>query len=115
MVSDLDYVDIKFHVSKKDYRKIEQKNIICINVFSYADDMVYSVYVSNERLENCIDLLLITDENNITSHYMYIKDLNRFIYNKTKHKNKKHFCKYCLRCFSSKKFLQKHKKRFNQI
>ena len=45
MVSDLDYVDIKFHVSKKDYRKIEQKNIICINVFSYADDMVYSVYL----------------------------------------------------------------------
>ena len=74
MVSDLDYVDIKFHVSKKDYRKIEQKNIICINVFSYADDIVYSVYVSNERLENCIDLLLITDENK--SHYMYIKDLN---------------------------------------
>ena len=49
-------------------------------------------------------LLLITDENK--SHYVYIKDFDRFLGNKTKNKNKK----YCLQCFSSEKILIKHKK-----
>ena len=54
-----------------------------------------------------MDLLLITDENK--SHYVYIKDFNRFLCNKTKNKNKKYFCKCCLQCFSSEKVLKEHK------
>ena len=30
--------------------------------------------------------------------------------NKTNNKNKKHFFKYCLQCFSSEKVLEEHKK-----
>ena len=37
-----------------------------------------------------MELLLIANEGN--SHYFYIKDFNRFMYNKAKHKDKKHFC-----------------------
>ena len=37
---------------------------------------------------------MITDENK--SHYVYIKDFNRLMYNKTKSMNKKYFCKSCL-------------------
>ena len=33
MVNDLDFVDIKFPVSKKYYCKIEQKSSICINIY----------------------------------------------------------------------------------
>ena len=33
MANNLDYKDIKFPVSKKDYKKIEQKNNICIMYF----------------------------------------------------------------------------------
>ena len=50
MVNDLDYVDIKSPVSRKDYCKIEQKNSICINVFSYENDLVYPVHVSDKIL-----------------------------------------------------------------
>ena len=50
---------------------------------------------------------MITNENK--SHYVYIKDFNRFMCNKTKNKNKKHFCKYCLQCFSSERVLVEHK------
>ena len=46
---------------------------------------------------------------NDKSHYVYIKDLNRFMFNKTKNKNKKWFCKSCLQCFSSESVLIKHK------
>ena len=54
-----------------------------------------------------MDLLLIADEDK--SQYVYIKDFNRFMCNKTKNKNKKHFCRYCLLCFSSEKALMEHK------
>ena len=43
------------------------------------------------------------------SHYVYIKDFDRFIFHKTKNKNKKYFCKGCLQCFSSKNVFTKHK------
>ena len=55
-----------------------------------------------------MDFLLKTDENK--SHYVYIKDFNRFMYNKTKPNNKKYFCKHCLQYFSSQKVLIKHEK-----
>ena len=54
-----------------------------------------------------MDLLLITDENK--SHYVYIKDFNRFMCNKTKNKIKKYFYKCCLQCFSSEEVLIEHK------
>ena len=92
MVNNLDYEGIEFPVSKKDYNKIEQKNNICINVFCYENKLTYPVYVSNEKSQNCMDLLMITDENK--SHYVYIKGFNRCIYNKTKFKIKKQFCIY---------------------
>ena len=55
-----------------------------------------------------MDLLLVTYENR--SHYLYIKDFNRFMFHKTKNKNKKYFCKSCLQCFSNKNVLTEHQK-----
>ena len=54
-----------------------------------------------------MDLLLVIDDDK--SHYVYIKDFDRFIFHKTKNKNKKHFSKSCLQCFSSENVLTKHK------
>ena len=103
MANGLDYKDIKFPVSKKDNKKIERKNNICINAFCYENDLVYPVHISKQKFEDCMDLLLINNENK--AHFVYIKDFNRFMFNKTKCKNKKHFCKYCLQCFSSERVL----------
>ena len=55
-----------------------------------------------------MNLLFITNENK--SYYVYIKDFNRFMCNKRKNKNKKHFCRYCLQYFSSEEVLIDHKK-----
>ena len=49
MVNDFDYEGIKFPVSKRDYSKIEQKNNICISVFCYENNLVYPVYVSDQK------------------------------------------------------------------
>ena len=55
-----------------------------------------------------MDLLLVTDGDK--SHYDYIKDFDKFMFHKTKNKNKKCFCKSCLHCFSSKNVSTKHEK-----
>ena len=55
-----------------------------------------------------MDLLLIIDENK--SHYVYIKDFDRFMFHKRKNKKKKYFCKSCLQCFSNKNVLKERKK-----
>ena len=67
--------------------------------------MVFPIYVSNKKFKDSIDLLLLFKDDK--SHYVYIKDFNRF--HKTKNKNKKWFCRSSLRCFSSEKVLIKHK------
>ena len=54
-----------------------------------------------------MDLLLLIDDDK--SHYVYIKDFDRFVSHKTKNKNKKYFWKSCLQCFSSKNRLTQHK------
>ena len=88
-VDTLDYKDINFPVYKKGYKKIEKKNDICLNVFCYEDGMTYPVLMSEQKFGECMDLLSINDENK--SHCVYIKDFDKFLFNKTKHKNKKHF------------------------
>ena len=57
-----------------------------------------------------MDLSLIIDSDK--SHYVYIKDFDRFMFHKTKNKNTKHFCKSCLQCFSSKNVLTKQRRLF---
>ena len=91
-----DYEGIKFPVSKKGYCKIERQKNVCINVFFYESGLIYPIYVSNQKFKDRMD------------HYMYIKDFNRFMCNKTKSKNKKYFCKCCLQCFSSENVLIEH-------
>ena len=110
MVNNLDYEGIAFPVSKKDYSKIEQKKNICIKVFCYKNGLTCPEYVSDQKskIKDFMDLLMITDKNK--SHYVYNKGFNRFMCNKTKNKNKKHFCRYFLQCFSSKKVLEEHQK-----
>ena len=103
----LDYSDITFPVSEKDYFKIEDKNSININVFSYDDRVIYPIYISNKNFSNNMNLLMIHKENK--SHYVYIKDFNKLMFNKAKNKNEKHFCLYCLLCFNSENILAKHK------
>ena len=107
MINNLDYKGIKFSVFEKDYCRIERRNNICINVFCYETGLTCPVYLSDQKFGDCMDLLLISDDNK--SHYVYIIYFNRFICNKTKNKNKIYFCKCCLQCFSSEKALIEHK------
>ena len=88
-INNLNYDGIEFPGQEKDFSKIEKKNNICINVFCYEDKLTFPNYVSVQKFENSMDLLLAVDKNKL--HYVYIKDFNRFMFHKTNNKNKKYF------------------------
>ena len=95
-------------MQEKDFSNIVMKNNICINVFDYEKELVFPIYVSNQKFEDSMDFLHLTDDDK--SHHVYIKDFNRFMFYKTKSINKKWFCKSSLQCFRSESVLIKHKK-----
>ena len=98
MINELNYDGINFPVSQKHYNKVEKQNSIQINVFGYEDGQPFPINISKETFEDKMNLLLITKDEN--KHCVLIKDFNSFMYNQSKHKERKHFCMYCLQCFS---------------
>ena len=91
LVNSLNYDEIEFPVRENGFSKIEKNNNICIDVFCYENKLSFQIYVSDQKFENPMDLLLVIDESK--SHYVSIKDFNRFMFHKTKNKNQKYFCK----------------------
>ena len=58
-INRLDYSGIEFPVTTKQYKKIEKQNEININVFGYENKKPYPIYVSKEKYDNQMNLLLI--------------------------------------------------------
>ena len=106
MINELNYEGIEFPVSQKHYNKVESQNSIRINVFGYENGQPFPIHISKETFEDQVNLLLITEDEK--KHYVLIKDFNAFMYNQSKHKEMKHFCMYCLQCFSSERILANH-------
>ena len=106
MVNELNYDGIVFPVSQKHYNKVEKQNNIRINVFGYEIGQPFPIHISKETFEDQMNLLLITEDEK--KHYVLIKDFNAFMYNQSKHKERKHFCMFCLQCFSSERILANH-------
>ena len=106
MINELNYDGIAFPVTQKQYNKIETQNSIRIDVFGYENGQPFPIHISKEAFKDQMNLLLITKDKK--KPYVLIKDFNSFMYNQTKHKNKKHFCMYCLQCFSSERILANH-------
>ena len=77
-----------------------------INVFGY-ENKVYPLYISKKSYNQTLNLLLITEKDK--SHYVFIKDFNRLMFSRTKHKGKKHYCMSCLQSFTTEEILSNHK------
>ena len=105
-IEQLDYSNIEFPVTVKQINKIEKQNNIRISLFGYEKKQKFPIYISQEKFQDHMELLLINkDEKN---HYVLIKNFNKFMFNQTKYKCKKHFCMYCLQCFSREDVLTEH-------
>ena len=103
MINELNYDGITFPVMQKQCNKIEAQNSIRINVFGYENGQAFPIHISKKDQMN---LLLITKDEK--KHYILIKDLNSFMYNQTKHKNKS--TSACIVCnvLSSERILANH-------
>ena len=84
LISSFDYDGIEFLVREKDFSKTAVKSNICINVFGYEDELVFPIYVSDQKFEDFMDLLLLIDDDK--SHYVYIKYFDRLCFTKQKQK-----------------------------
>ena len=73
-------------MKEKDFDKIETKNNICINVFGYENGLVFPIYVASQKFKDSMDFLLLIDSDK--SHYVYIKDCDRFMLTKIKIKTR---------------------------
>ena len=91
LVNDLNYDGLGFPVREKDFSKIEEKNNICINMYCFEKKLTFPIYISDQKFENSIDLVLVIDQNK--SYYVYIKDSDRFMFHKTKIKTKNTFAR----------------------
>ena len=45
IAKELNYDGIEFPVQEKDFKKIEIKNNICINLFGYENKLVFPIYI----------------------------------------------------------------------
>ena len=106
MINELNYDGIAFPIMQKQYNKIEMQNSIRITVFGYENGQPFPIHISKEAFKDQMNLVLITKDEK--KHYILIKNFNSFMYNQTKHRNKKHFCMYCPQCFSSERILANH-------
>ena len=73
----LDYDGTELPMQEKDFSKAEMKNNMRINVFGYGNGLVFPIYVSDQKFEDSMDLLLLTDDDK--SHYVYIKDFDSYV------------------------------------
>ena len=107
IAANLNYSDIVFPVDVNDYKKNEDRFQMQVNVFGY-ENKIYPLYISKRSYKQTFNILLITEKDK--SHFVFIKDFNRLIFSKTKHKGKKYYCMSCLQSFTTEKILSNHKK-----
>ena len=55
-------------------------------MFGYENELVFPIFVSDQKFENCMDLLLLINDDK--SHYVYIEYFNTFMFHNTKSKEK---------------------------
>ena len=58
-------------------------------MFCYESELVFPTYVSDQKFKGSLDLLLLIDDDK--SHYVYMKDFDRFMFHKTKKETKNGF------------------------
>ena len=77
-------------------------------MFGYEIQLFFPTYVSDQKSEDSMDLLLLIDDDK--SHYVYIKEFDRVMFHTTRNESKKWFSRSSLQSLSSESVLTKYKK-----
>ena len=76
---------LNFLCQKTFIAKLKQKRKFLLIFFCYENKLTFPIHITDQKLENSMDLLLTPDENK--SHQVYIKDFDRFMFQKIKMKD----------------------------
>ena len=107
----LNFTGISAPTSINQITKVERQNNLAINVFGWKGYVIVHQLSKQPSEISRINLMLIEEEekDGVRTHYTWIKDLNRLLYDQTKHKERKFFCERCLHGYTREDLLEKHK------
>ena len=102
----LDFTGIDAPTPISQIQRVERQNNLAINVFGL--DKVVIVHHISKQPEDMprVNVLLIEDTK---FQYTWIRDLNRLLYDQSKHKEHKHYCERCLHGYKREDLLEAHK------
>ena len=103
----LDFTDIDAPTPISQIDMVERQNYLAINVFGWDKGMIVHRLSKQSEEEARINLLLIEKAGKF--HYTWIKNLNRLLYDQSKHREQKHFCERCLHGYKREDLLEDHK------
>ena len=87
--------------------KVEKQNNLTINVFGWDKGVIIHRLSKQPQEIPRINMLLIEKAGKF--HYIWIKNLNRLLYDQSKHKERKHFCERCLHGYTREDLLEAHR------
>ena len=102
LVKNLIMIELSSLFKKKSLARLKKKEQYVHYVLGNENELVFPIYVSDQKFEHSITLLLLIYDK--SQHYVYIKDFNRFMFHKTRNKNKKWFCRSCLQFLEVKTY-----------
>ncbi|XP_072757729.1 uncharacterized protein [Anoplolepis gracilipes] len=104
----LNFQDIEFPVTLNQIKKFEIYNDISINVYSFENENIVPIHLTEQKRDKHVNLLYVQDAQNI-GHFAWIKNLSRLVSMQlSKHKTKKYICDRCMHYFHSVEKLQSH-------
>ena len=105
----LNFTGIDFPTPVSQIGRLERQNPnLAINIFGWENDRVIVHRISEKGGETPrINLMLIKQGEN--THYSYVKRLSALLYDQNRHNESKHFCERCLRAYSRRELLERHK------
>ena len=105
-----DFTGIDYPTPISQISRIEKQNDLAINVFGWdnAHTCVIIHRLSDAaQARTTVNMLLIEKAGKL--HYTWIKDLNRLLYDQSKHRERKYFCERCLHGYTREDLLEAHK------
>lgn len=105
---ELNMSDMHYPITIDQITKFEKQNpSVSVNVFTFEDKDVLPLRITQCQQRLChINLLLIQSEDN--SHYVLIKNINRFLSYIQNNHNTLYYCVHCLHGFTQQKLLDNH-------
>ena len=103
----LDFTGIDAPTPISQIGKVEHQNDLAINVFGWDKGVIVHRLSKQPEYMPRKNLLLIEEAGKF--HYTWIKNLNRLLYDQSKHREQKHFFERCLHGYKREDLLEAHR------